>query len=116
MPSLVETITGALTEGARTGAAQLSTAGRDLVSDVETFVVPHFEDIAVQVAAIVAKHQSGIYSDITARKLLQSEADAVQVLVETIVTLAVVEVQAIVNAVFAAMAGVVNGAVGIALL
>jgi len=45
-----------------------------------------------------------------------SEADAVKVLLETMTTLAVFEVQTILNAIISSLAAAVNAAVGFALL
>jgi hypothetical protein len=69
MPTLLDTITQALQDGARAGAAQASSAARDLRNDVEKFVVPHLEDIAVQVESIVSKRKDGTYTDTTTRLL-----------------------------------------------
>jgi hypothetical protein len=114
--TLAEDITSALQNGARAGATAASSAGRDLRQDIETFVVPHLEDIAIQVASVVQKRNDGIYTDITAKDLLDSEADAVKVLIETVTTLVVLEVQTILNAIVGALAGAVNASVGFALL
>jgi hypothetical protein len=48
--------------------------------------------------------KDGIYTDITAKDLLDSEADAVKVIIETITTLVVLEVQTILNAIISALA------------
>ena len=116
MADLVSDIAGSLKDAARAGASAASSAGRDLTGDVETFVVPHLQDIAVQVASIVEKHTAGIFTDITAQTLLQSECDAVKTLVETATTLVVLEVQQICAAILDALSGAVNKAVGVALL
>ena len=83
---------------------------------MEAFLVPHLEDIAAHVASITQKRAAGIYTDETAKELLASEADAVKMLLETITTLAALEVQTILNAVTSALAAAVNAAVGFALL
>ena len=116
MATLVDDITNALRNGARDGAAAASSAGRDLGQDVETFVVPYLKDIASQVASIIQKRNEGIYTDTTAKDLLDSQADAVRVLIETMTTLAVFEAQKIRDAIISALAGAVNTAVGFALL
>ena len=116
MATLIDDITTALRSGARDGAAAASSAGRDLGQDVETFVVPHLRDIAGGVASIIEKRNEGIYTDTTAKDLLDSQADAVRVLVETMTTLAVFEAQKIRDAIISALTGAVNTAVGFALL
>jgi hypothetical protein len=109
-------LTSALQDAARAGAAAASTGARDLTGDIEKFVVPHIEDIAAQVAAIATKRKAGIYTDITARDLLDSQVDAIKTLIETVVTLVVLEVQQILDAVVGALSKAVNGFVGVALL
>jgi len=84
LTTLIEDILIALQNGARAGAAAASSRGRDLRQDVETFLVPHLEDIAAHAAPIIQKRAEGIYTDETAKELLASEADAVKVLLETI--------------------------------
>jgi hypothetical protein len=116
LATLVEDILGALQNGARAGATAASSAGRDLRQDIETFVLPHLEDIAIQVASIVQKRNDGVYTDVTTKDLLASEADAVKVLIETVTTLVALEVQTILNGIVSALAGAVNAAVGFALL
>lgn len=116
MATLVDDIAIALSNGAREGAAAASSAGRDLGQDVEILVVPNLRDIAAEVASIIEKRHEGIYTDITAKDLLDSQADAVRVLIETMTTLAVFEAQKIRDAIISALAGAVNTAVGFALL
>jgi hypothetical protein len=116
MATLVDDIRNALEQGARAGAAAASGAGKDLRGDIEQFVIPHLQDIAIQVASIVQKRQSGIYSDETAKDLLDSEVDAIETIIETVQTLLVLEVQAILNAIMSALAKAVNAAVGVALI
>ena len=116
MPTLVEDITTALQNGAKAGATAASTAGRDLLHDIETFVVPHMEDIAIQVASIIQKRNDGTFTDVTAKDLLDSEKDAIKVIIEAVTTLVVFEVQQILNAIIDALTTAVNTAVGFALL
>lgn len=116
MATLAEEILSALQAGARAGATAASSAGRNLTQDVETFVVPHLEDIAAQVASITRKCKDGIYTDVTARDLLASESDAIKTIIETITSLVVSEVQTILNSILSALATAVNTAVGFALL
>lgn len=116
LATLVEDVSIALQNGARAGAAAASSAGRDLGQDVEAFLVPHLNDVAAQVVSIIQKRNEGIYTDATTKDLLASEADAVKVLLETMTTLAVFEVQTILNAIISALAAAVNAAVGFALL
>jgi hypothetical protein len=116
LAALVDDITNALSNGAREGAAAASGAGRDLGQDVETFVVPHLSDIAGEVASIIEKRNEGIYTDTAAKDLLDSQTDAVRVLIETMTTLAVFEAQKIRDAIISALVGAVNTAVGFALL
>jgi hypothetical protein len=114
--ALVDDITAALQAGAQAGATAASSALKDLQGDVQTFVVPHLRDIAVQVASILQKYKDGIYTDVTAKDLLDSESDAIKTIIETITTLVVFEVQTILNAIMKALATAVNAAVGIVLL
>jgi hypothetical protein len=114
--SIAEDITNALRAGANAGASAASTAAKDLTGDIKTFVVPHLEDIGIQIASIVAKRQAGIYTDLTAKALIDSEEDAIQTLVETMVSLAVLEAQTIVNAIVDALNKSVNTALGFVLL
>ena len=104
-----------LQDGAKAGANAASTAGRDLTDDITKFVIPHLEDIAVQVASIVAKRQANVYTDQTAKALLNSETDAIQTLVETVVTLTVLEVQTIVNSIISALSEAITTLLGFAL-
>lgn len=113
---IVDDITAALQAGANAGAAAASTAGRDLTGDIENFVVPHLEDIGVQLAAIVAKRLDGTYTDVTAKALVDSEEDAIQTIVETMVALTVLEAQTIVNSIVDALNKSVNTALGFTLL
>lgn len=114
--ALVDDITSALQAGANAGAATASTAARDLRQDISNFVVPHLRDIGIQLASIVEKRLAGIYTDATAKALIDSEEDAVQTLVETMIALAVLEAQIIVNAIIDALNKAVNTALGFALL
>jgi Flp pilus assembly protein TadG len=114
--AFVDDVKAALEQGAHAGAAALSTAGKDLTGDVERFVIPHLADIAIQIASIAEKRAAGIFTDVTTKNLLDSEKDAIEVLVKTVVTLVVLEVQNLVNAIWAAVASVVNGKIGFTLL
>src|SRR5215467_12414868 len=114
--SLADDITGALQAGAKAGAAAASTAAKDLRQDVQNFIVPHLRDIGIHVASIVEKRLAGIYTDVTAKALIDSQEDAIQVLVETMVALAVLEAQTIVNAIIDALNKAVNTALGFTLL
>jgi hypothetical protein len=116
MMSIADDITAALKAGADAGAAAASTAAKDLTGDIRTFVAPHLEDIGIQIASIVAKRQAGIFTDPTAKALIDSEEDAIQTLVETMLTLAVFEAQTIVNAIVDALNKSVNTALGFVLL
>lgn len=114
--ALADDITNALEAGANAGAAAASTAVRDLRQDINNFVVPHLRDIGIQLASIVEKRQAGIYTDATAKALIDSEEDAIQTLVETMVSIAMLEAQTIVNAIVDALNKAVNTALGFALL
>jgi len=112
----VDDVKLALEQGARAGAAAASTAGKDLRGDIENYVIPHLSDIAAHVAGIVEKRAAGIYTDTTAKALLDSQADSIKIVVETVVTLAVLEVQQIVNGIMAALTSVINSRLGFTLL
>lgn len=114
--ALIDDVKAALQQGAHAGAAALATTGKDLTGDINNFLLPHLGDIALQIANIVQKRESGIFTDVTARNLLAAQKDSIEVLVETIVTLLVLEVQRMVNAIWSAVALVVNGKLGFALL
>jgi hypothetical protein len=114
--SLADDITAALQAGARAGASSASTGVRDLRQDVDTFVLPHLRDVGVQLASIVEKRLAGIYTDATAKALVDSEEDAIQTLVETMIALAVLEAQTIVNSIIDALNKAVNTALGFTLL
>jgi len=114
--SVADDITNALQAGANAGAVAASTAAKDLTADVDTFVVPHLEDIGIQLASTVAKRLAGTYTDATAKALIDSEEDAIQTLVETMVSLAGLEPQTIVNAIIDALNKSVNTALGFTLL
>jgi len=114
--SIADDITSALQAGATVGAAAASSAGRNLTADIKRFVVPHLEDIGIQVASIVAKRVAGTYTDATAKALIDSQEDAIQTLVETMVALVVLEAQTIVNAIIDALNKAVNTALGFVLL
>jgi hypothetical protein len=114
--SAIDDILTALKTAAQAGAASASAGGKDLTQDVETFIVPHLKDIATQVASIVAKRLDGTYTDVTAKALIGSEEDALETLVETMVSLTALQAQTIVNSVVASLYKSVNTAVGFALL
>ena len=114
--TIADDITGALQAGAKAGAAAASTAGRDLRGDMDNFVVPHLQDIGLQLGSIVEKRLAGIFTDATAKALIDSQEGAIQTLVETTTTLAVIEAQNIVNAIVDALNKAVNSALGFALL
>jgi hypothetical protein len=114
--TIADDITGALQAGAQAGAAAASTAGRDLRGDIDNFVVPHLQDIGIQLASIVEKRKAGIFTDATAKALIDAQEGAIQTLVETMTTLAVLEAQNIVNAIVDALNKAVNSALGFALL
>lgn len=113
---LAEDITGALQAGAKAGAAAASTAARNLRQDIDNFVVPHLRDVGIQISSIVQKRLDGLYTDVTAKALIDSEEDAIQTLLETMVTLAVLEAQTILNAIIDALNQAVNKALGFVLL
>lgn len=113
---LEDIINDALKGGAQAGAAAASSAGRDLRQDIDNFVVPHLKDIAAQLASIVQKRIDDIYTDKTAKALIDSEEDAIQTIVETMVSLAVLEAQTIVNSIIDELNKSVNTALGFTLL
>lgn len=114
--ALADDITAALQDAANAGAAAAAKSGKDLTQDIKSFVVPNLTDIAVHIAAIVQKRQNGIYTDATAKALIDAQEDALQSLVETVATLAVLEAQTIVNAMVGALNAAVNVALGFTLL
>lgn len=114
--SLADDLTNALRAGAQAGAATASTSGKNLSQDIENFVVPHLRDIGIQLASIVEKRLAGTFTDVTAKALIESEEDAIQTLVETMVSLAAMEAQTIVNAIVDALNKAVNTALGFVLL
>jgi hypothetical protein len=114
--SIADDITNALEAGAKAGAAGASAAGRDLTQDIENFVIPHLRDIGIQLASITEKRIAGIFTDATARALIDSQKDSVQTLVDTMISLTALEAQRIVNAIVDALNEAVNTAVGFALL
>jgi hypothetical protein len=116
MSDLASSITSVLQDAARAGASAASTAGRDLTGDIETFVVPKLQAIAIDVADILEKQQSGIFSTDMAQSELASQCGAVMDLIRTVATLVVEEVQAIYNAIVSALDGAVNQAIGVTLL
>lgn len=87
-----------------------------LQAGANNFVAPHLLDIGIQLASIVEKRLAGTYTDATAKALIDSEEDAIQTLVETMITLAVLEAQTIVNAIVDALNKAVNTALGFTLL
>ena len=114
--SIADDITNALGNAAKAGAGAASTAGRDLVQDINNFVVPHFKDIGIQIANIIVKHQQHIFTDKTAKALIDSQEDSIQTLVDTVVSLTALEAQTIFNAIVDALNKSVNTALGFALL
>ena len=114
--SIADDITNALKAGADAGAVAADTAGKNLLGDINSFVVPHLRDIGIQVASIIAKRLSGVFNDKTAQALIESQEDSVQVLVENLVALAALEAQTIVNAIVDALSKAVNTALGFALM
>jgi hypothetical protein len=71
--TIADDITGALRAGAKAGAAAASTAGRDLGGDIDNFVVPHLQDIGIQLGSIVEKRLAGIFTDATAKALIDAQ-------------------------------------------
>ncbi len=116
MSGLASDIISALQSAARAGAAAASTAGRDLTGDIETFVVPKLQAIAIDVSDILEKQQSGIFSTDMAQSELASQCGAVMDLVRTVATLVVEEIQQIYNAILGALGDAVNKAIGVTLL
>jgi hypothetical protein len=114
--ALTDDIAQALEDGAHAGATAAAMAGKNLMQDLDAFVLPHLNDIAIQVASIVVKRQQDIYTDGTAKALIDSEEDALQTLVDTADALTVFEAQTVVNAMVDALNKVVNDALGFALL
>ena len=116
MSDIASDITSALQAAARAGASAASNAGRDLSSAIETFVVPNLRDIGINVADIIEKQRTGIYTTDVAQTMLAGEGDAVKEVIETATTLVALEVEQIYNAMMIALAGAVNTAAGVALL
>jgi hypothetical protein len=116
MPDLASTLTSALQSAARAGASAASSAGRDLADDIERFIVPKLQEIAVDVADIFEKRQSGILSGDTARSELASQCGAVMDLIRAVATLVVEEIQQIYNAIVGALSAAANKAIGMTLL
>jgi hypothetical protein len=116
MPDLASTLTSALQDAARAGASAASSAGRDLADDVERFIVPKLQGIAIDVADIFEKQQSGIFSADIAQSELESQCGAVMDLIRTVATLIVEEVQQIYNAIIGALSAAANKAIGLSLL
>jgi hypothetical protein len=114
--AMLDDITTALQDAAKAGAQAASTQGKNLAQDIDNFVVPHLRDIAVQTVSIVEKRAAHIFTDITAKALLDSVEDSIQTLVETMVSLAVLAAQVIVNAIVAGLTKAVNTALGFTLL
>ena len=113
--ALVDDITKALQDGAKAGAAAASTGARDLSQDVQNFVVPHLHDIGVHVTSILEKRALGIFTDDASRRMINGQRDSVQVLVDTITSLAAQEAETIVNAIIDALHQAVNTALKFAL-
>lgn len=116
MPDLATTITQALEDSAKAGTAALTGAGRNLTGDLAKFVLPHLKDIGIQVASIVQKRQTNVYTDATAKALIDSQEDSVQTLVDTMTALTVFEAQTVVNAMIDALNTAVNTALKFTLL
>jgi hypothetical protein len=114
--ALLDDILAALKAGAEAGAAAASTAGKDLRQDVDNFLIPHLKDCGIHIASIVAKREAGTYTDTTARLLLESQMDAIKVLVETMLTLTALQAQQILNAIISALTTAIDAALGFALL
>jgi len=114
--ALVDDVLSALQEGARAGVATVKQSGRDISEDIETFVIPHLADVGVHIASIVQKRANNIYTDVTARDLLDSQRDAIKTIVEIAVTLLVLEVQKLIDAIWSALGSLVNRVLGVALL
>ena len=114
--AIADDITDALKAGAQAGAAAASTAGKDLKQDINKFILPNLSDIGIQLASIVQKRLAGTYADATAKALIDSEEDAIQTLLETMVALAVLDAQIIFNAIVDALTKTINTALGFVLL
>jgi hypothetical protein len=114
--ALADELTTALQNAAKAGATAAAKAGKDLTADINNFVLPNLVDIAVHIAAIVTKQRTGIYTPATAKALIDAQEGAIQTLVDTVATLAVLEAQIIVNAIIGALNTAVNAALGFILL
>jgi hypothetical protein len=97
---------------AKAAGQTASTAGKDLTSDVEKFVIPQMEGIASQIIAI----ENGGFDQVTAKLLMSMEVHHVSSVVCSISELVAMEVQNIINAALQAVAALVNTSLRFALL
>ena len=96
----------------------MSQAGRGLGGalwgQMNTYAVPEFRKIAVQIAAI-AEH-IGDYSPDGAKALMKMQIDATIGVIVAMTTLTLLDVQTAINQILAAISGEVNRVIGFALL
>ncbi len=93
-----------------------SASGASLWDRARSFAIPELEQVANRVLSIEAGLARGVFTQLTAKELLVMQIDsAVDVLV-AMTELIVFEAETIINAALAAIRGVVNTAVGFALI
>jgi hypothetical protein len=112
MPLSLNELTSALSIAATAAGQAASTAGKDITSDVERFVVPQMEGIASQIIAI----ETGGFDQATARLLMSMEINHVSSVICSVSELVALEVQNIINAALQAVAALVNTSLRFTLL
>jgi hypothetical protein len=117
---IVDDVKTALTNALSAGANAARGQGVALKQDFETLVRPNLEAIAAEVAAIVEDLVAGNISADQARDDLATQSSRIEPLILGAAELALLAVQVIINAVLDALKAAVNAAtsraVGIALL
>lgn len=113
----VDTLTQALTQGARAAGNALSASGRNVRGDIDKFVVPELRSIAEQLVLLEEKKLRGVLTQNSAQMVLHAQIDGVKrTIIPAMVELTLTELQSVINAALQAVASVVNGALGFAVL
>ena len=96
--------------------AQARISFHDVVEDVEQHVVPSMASLAQNLVTIGSRQQDGTYTAVRAQIELDAQADATASVIVRFANDVLKAIQDLVNAVLAAVATVVNKALGVALL
>jgi hypothetical protein len=114
--AVIDDLRQAVSSAVAAGSTAARVQGTALKGDFENLVKPQLDDILVQIETITSQFVSGDISQDQAQDDLTEQCNRVTPVILGVAELAVLAVQAIINAVMDALKAVVNKAAGIALL